>query len=186
MRHLTERVTQTNAVEDSICLDFDARQKCRMRVVAESGEVVGISVQRGTTLKHGDLLREPGGPTYAILAAAETLSRVRCDDPVDLARAAYHLGNRHVRLQVEPGAVLYQADHVLDQMIEQLGFVVERVEHPFEPEPGAYHRHVAAGHSHSHAHSHDHEHVHADDHRHSHSHAHSHEHPHAPSDRDPS
>ena len=88
-------------------------------------------------------------------AAAETLSSVVSDDPHLLARACYHLGNRHVSIQIEPGRVSYLHDHVLDEMLQGLGLQVTVTEAPFEPEPGAYGGSADKAHSHHH---HDHHH----------------------------
>lgn len=161
-------------------MDFDARQKARSRVVASNGEVVGVHIERGTSLKDGDCLRGADGQVFMVRAESESLSVVVCSGPLDLARAAYHLGNRHVRLQVEEGRLSYQSDHVLDEMVEQMGFSVEHLMLPFEPEPGAYHRH-SHGESHPHGHSHSHGESHSHGHSHSHDgterHVHHHEHP---------
>ena len=75
---------------------------------------------------------------------------MRCDDPLLLARASYHLGNRHVALQIRPDLLRYRHDHVLDAMLEGLGLKVEVVQAPFEPEPGAYDDHHGHGHEHHH------------------------------------
>ena len=84
-----------------------------------------------------------------IRAAAETVSEVRCNDPLQLARACYHLGNRHVPLQIEAGLLRYQHDHVLNEMVQGLGLEVSVRQAPFEPEPGAY-----GGSTHGHSHDH--------------------------------
>ena len=92
-----------------------------------------------------------GAQVIRVLAAPETVSTVRCADPHLLARAAYHLGNRHVPLQIDPGLLRYQHDHVLDDMLRGLGLTVETEQAPFEPEAGAY---QSAPHSHSHGNDH--------------------------------
>ena len=87
-----------------------------------------------------------------VRAAAEPVSEVCCGDPLLFARACYHLGNRHVPLQIDDGRLRYQHDHVLDDMLRGLGLQVGFAEAPFEPEPGAYggsaHGHAHAGHGH--------------------------------------
>jgi urease accessory protein len=131
----------------------------RSRVVASNGEVIGLHIARGTSLRDGDCLCGDDGVVFMVRAAGETLSVIASQDPLELTRAAYHLGNRHVRLQIEPERLSYQTDHVLDDMLVQLGFVVEQAVLPFEPEPGAYHRHgdrsdpAHASHAHQHHHS---------------------------------
>ena len=86
-----------------------------------------------------------------VIASAETVSKVTCDQPLLLLKAAYHLGNRHVPLQVTEHWLRYQHDHVLDDMVRGLGLQVSVEQAPFQPESGAYHRH-GAGHSHNHHH----------------------------------
>ncbi len=88
-----------------------------------------------------------------VVAAAEPLSVVRCEDPFLLARACYHLGNRHVPLQILPGELRYHHDHVLDEMLKLFDLEVTFASLPFEPEAGAY---ASEGHSHSHSHAHSH------------------------------
>jgi len=166
IRHFTERVAKAkaNLVAE---LDFDERQRAQGRAITTSGEAVGIFIERGTSLKHGDHLRSVDGAVLRIDAKPELLSVVAAALPRDLTRAAYHLGNRHVRLEVGPSSLAYQADHVLDDMVRTLGFEVTQELRPFEPEPGAYHRHSHDdGHGHSHGDAHGHGHAHGHDHHH--------------------
>jgi urease accessory protein len=109
-------------------------------------------------LKEGDLLRSEEGCRVRVKAANETLSTIRCDDPHLLARACYHLGTRHVSIQIEPDRVSFLHDHVLDDMLRGLGLTVEVIETPFEPEPGAYGGSAEKGHHHGHDHNHGHHH----------------------------
>ncbi len=124
-------------------LPFDLRKKSRLRTQLDSGEEVALMLERGTMLRGGDLLEAQDGRIVAVIAADETVSTVTSDNPWQLSRAAYHLGNRHVSLQVGQGWLRYQHDHVLDEMVRGLGLKVETQTAPFEPEGGAY--------SHSHA-----------------------------------
>jgi urease accessory protein len=121
-----------------IRLDHEARRKTRQRVVTESGAPAALLLARGTVLRHGDRVAAEDGQAAGIVAADEALSAVRCDDPVRLARVAYHLGNRHAPVMLVPGSVLYPADRVLDDMVRSLGLMPESVCAPFEPELGAY------------------------------------------------
>ena len=154
MRYLIECVNasgdRTGDTIDTLTLDFDKRQRSRLRAVLDSGEEIGVMLPRGTVLRSGDLVRADDGALVRIRAAAENVSTARTADPRELARACYHLGNRHVPLQIADGWVRYCHDHVLDDMVRGLGLAVEVENAPFEPEPGAY------GHSHSHSHSHSH------------------------------
>jgi urease accessory protein len=145
-----ERVSDPVSCEIAamLVLDYDQRQKSRLRVTTECGLEIGVFLPRGESLHDQDILKTTDGRYIRVLAAAETLSEVVCEDTWMLARAAYHLGNRHVPLQVLPGILRYQEDYVLDDMIRQLGLSVTRVQVPFQPEKGAYHSH--GGHSHGH------------------------------------
>ncbi|MEM9071735.1 MAG: urease accessory protein UreE [Myxococcota bacterium] len=126
----------------TLTLPFDARQKSRQRATLDGGAEVGLFLPRGTVLRDGDLLEATDGTIVAVKAAVERVSRVTASTPLALVRAAYHLGNRHVALQVEEGAVSYRHDHVLDDMVRGLGLEVQVIDAPFEPEPGAYAPHA--------------------------------------------
>jgi len=151
MRELKTRVAHgTPAV--TVTLTYDERCKSRQRLELDDGSQAALMLERGTVLADGDLLAGDDGVIVQVKAAPETLSAVRAEDPLALARAAYHLGNRHVPLQIAPGELRYQHDHVLDDMVVALGLRVEVVKAPFQPEGGAYGR----GHSHEHGHRHEH------------------------------
>jgi urease accessory protein len=145
-----------------LVLPFEQRQKARQRARLAAGFDVGIQLPRGTVLRGGDQLRAADGTVLEIIAAREPVSTVFCRDLRRLAQVAYHLGNRHVALEIGAGWVRYLADHVLDAMVVQLGLTVVHHNEPFEPENGAYH-----GHGHSHG-----EHAHARVDAHAHAHAH--------------
>ena len=129
-----------------LVLPFELRQKSRLRTTIAGGEEIGIFLERGTVLRGGDCLRADDGRIVRVVAADEALMEVRCADAMALARAAYHLGNRHTPTQVGDGWLRIAADDVLDAMLRGLGATVTGLCAPFEPEAGAY----AAGH---HAHS---------------------------------
>lgn len=118
---------------------FSERQKSRHKTQTQCGKPVGWFLPRGLVLKEGDVLLCRNGETIAIQAAPEDCSQVTSDDALALMTAAYHLGNRHVPLQIGPGLLRYQQDHVLDAMLEGLGLVVQHGQLPFQPESGAYH-----------------------------------------------
>jgi urease accessory protein len=132
--------------EATLTLPFEERQRTRRRVALSTGEQAVLLTPRGTLLRGGDVLSLSDGRFVRVVAAPEDVSTVHSSQPRSLARAAYHLGNRHVALEVGEGFVRYLHDHVLDDMVRELGLevVVERA--AFEPEGGAY----AGGHSHSH------------------------------------
>jgi urease accessory protein len=145
----------------TLTLPFEKRQICRQRVVLDNGDEASLIIDRGTVLRDGDLLTTEDGKFIQVRAADETVSTVYTEDCQQLARAAYHLGNRHVSLEVQPGRLRYLHDHVLDHMVHELGLSVVVENAPFEPESGAY----------SHG-SHDHAHSHAEGHGHGHGHSH--------------
>ncbi|MCB1740985.1 MAG: urease accessory protein UreE [Gammaproteobacteria bacterium] len=150
-----------NAAMDELVLPFELRQRSRLRAMTQRGQEVGLFLDRGLVLRDGDRLSSEDGVVVRVRAAPEHCSTVRASDPLALTRAAYHLGNRHVMLQVGAGFLRYRHDHVLDAMLRAMGLRVFEETVPFEPEAGAYpgaHGHV---HGHSHGHSHDHEHAHA-------------------------
>ncbi|MCA9631088.1 MAG: urease accessory protein UreE [Myxococcales bacterium] len=138
-------------------LPFHSRSKSRLRVTLSDGRDAGVFLPRGTVVRGGDRLLSRDGEQVQVIAARERLSRVSAKDPLAFARACYHLGNRHVPLEIGAGFACYLRDPVLDQMARGLGVLVEEAVLPFEPEAGAYaapgHSH-SAGHSHSHSHSH--------------------------------
>jgi urease accessory protein len=151
-----------------LVLDFDARQKHRFLARLSSGEEVSVLLPRGTLLYDGDELEVDDGTRIRVRAADEPLSVVETDDPLLFSRITYHLGNRHVPLQIAELTAWYPHDHVLDDMVRRLGATVRFEKAPFSPERGAYGH--GAVHSHDHAHHHhDHDHDHAH-HHHDHDH----------------
>jgi len=129
-------------------LAFEQRERSRFRATLLSGEEIGVDLPPGTLLRHGDRLLLSDGRIVAIEAAPERLLEVHAHDAIELARIAYHIGNRHVPIQIGDGFVRLLPDHVLQAMIERLGGHVHEVSVGFQPESGAY------GHSHVH-HQHD-------------------------------
>lgn len=151
-------------------LGFEDRRRSRQLARLDDGREVGLDLPRGTVLRDGDRLTGDAGPALvvAVRAAPETLSVARTADAHLLARAAYHLGNRHVPLQVAPDHLAYQHDHVLDGMVRALGLTVTTERAPFEPEAGGY-RHDGSerrGHAHGEHGHHDHKHPHGPGHHH--------------------
>jgi urease accessory protein len=134
-------------VDDLLTLPFDLRQKARQRVRLHSGREAGLSLPRGTVLHNGDLLESDQGMRVRVVAAPERVSIASIADALLLARIAYHLGNRHVAVQVMQDRLIYLHDHVLDDMVRGLGAAVAVSTQPFQPEEGAYH---GTGHHHSH------------------------------------
>ncbi|EJC2008077.1 urease accessory protein UreE [Escherichia coli] len=154
MLYLTRRVETPAQTTASVTLPVDMRVKSRIKVTLNDGRQAGLLLPRGLLLRDGDILsNEKGDEFIKVIAADEAVSVVRCADPFMLAKACWHLGNRHVPLQIMPGELRYHHDHVLDDMLRQFGLDVDFAHLPFEPEAGAYA-------SKSHAHNHDQEHSH--------------------------
>ena len=128
---------------DRLELPFEMRQKSRLRAKLASGEEIRLMLERGTVMRGGDVVTTTDGRQVEIVAAKEKLLHIESDQ---LARIAYHLGNRHVPVQVGRDFLRIEADHVLEEMARKLGARVSHVEAPFEPEAGAYHRHDEMGH----------------------------------------
>lgn len=142
------------AATERLELPFESRCKSRLRTRLASGEECGLFLERGTVLRGGDRLLGNDGRTVEVVAAPEALMEAVMDensgDPLLLAKAAYHLGNRHVAVHLLPGRLRFAADHVLGEMVRGLGLKLAEIEAPFEPESGAYGAHGAhGGHGHS-------------------------------------
>jgi len=155
----------------SVELNFEQRKKSRYKTTTYCGLGLGWFLPRGRVLQAGDILACSDGSKVLVVAAQEQVSEVVSDDPHLLMRGAYHLGNRHVPLQIDHGLLRYQHDHVLDQMLQGLGLTVQCCQRPFNPEMGAYHGTSGHGHSHDHDNEHSHEHSHEHDNSHEHSEA---------------
>jgi len=175
-------------------LDWDVRQKSRIAATDSLGRALNVFLPRGTVLRGGDVLVAEDGSLIRVKSAPQPVLVVtHCPDhgtPFDLLRAAYHLGNRHVPLELQPDRLLLEPDHVLAGMLRAQHLIVTEATGAFEPEGGAYEP-AAHAHGHGHGHSHDHDHGHAHhDHGHAHAHddhghAHDHGHDHDPSHAKP-
>ena len=148
---LDKSIDHPRTAERRLHLPFGERSRSRLRAVMDNGEEAGLFLERGTILRGGDLLLADDGRVVEVQAAPESVSTVHTDDALLLARACYHLGNRHVALEIGAGWLRYQHDHVLDNMLRGFGLTVQVELAPFEPEGGAY---VSHAHANSHSHSH--------------------------------
>jgi len=166
----------------TVMLDWDVRQKSRFETTDASGRSVGIFLQRGQVVRGGDVLVGEDGSLLKVLAAPQPVLRItHCPDHgsvFDLTRAAYHLGNRHVPIELQADHLKIEPDHVLADMLRDMHMTVVAVNESFEPENGAYgehsshtgHAHHEHSHDHIHNHNHDQGHVHGPDCGHDHSH----------------
>jgi urease accessory protein len=164
-------------VKGRLELPFETRQKSRFKARLASGEEVGVMLPRGEILRGGDLVTASDGRVIEIVASPESILNIQTEKSKDLARIAYHLGNRHVPVEVGEGYLRIAEDHVLERMLQGLGAKLSKATAPFEPEAGAY---GGVGHEHGaakiHDPHHDHNHDHDDDHDHEHGHGHDHHH----------
>jgi urease accessory protein len=154
----------------SVELDWDVRQKSRFDATDSAGRALGVFLPRGTVVRGGDVLVAEDGSMIRVQAAAQPVLVITpCAEhgsPFDLVRAAYHLGNRHVQIELQPDHLKIEPDHVLADMLRAMHLTVQETTAAFEPEGGAY---AAGGHAHGHGHDHGHDHGHAH---------HGHDHPH--------
>ena len=153
----------------AVVLDWDTRQKSRFDTSDSQERALGVFLPRGSVVRGGDVLVAEDGSLIKVIATPQPVMAVRAEaghgTPLDLMRAAYHLGNRHVQLEVQADCLLLEPDHVLADMLRHMHLAVSEQLAPFEPEGGAY---AGGGHGHDHdAHSHG-----AHDHDHDHDHAH--------------
>jgi urease accessory protein len=155
----------------SVELDWDVRQKSRFDCVDSLSRQLGVFLPRGTTVRGGDVFVAEDGSLVRVIAAPQTVLKItHCTShgsPFDLIRAAYHLGNRHVQIELKPDHLKIEPDHVLADMLVAMHLIVNQVTEAFEPEAGAYSSHAG----HSHHHGSDHGHDHSNDGHHSHAHA---------------
>ena len=168
-------------------LDWDVRQKSRFDATASNGRSVGVFLPRGTVVRGGDVLITQDGSLLRVVAAPQVVLKITActdhshghahDGAFDLMRAAYHLGNRHVPIELKPDHLKIEPDHVLADMLRAMHLDVSEVKEAFEPEGGAYAAHGSAptgGHGHQ-GHGHDHGRDHAGHGHHPHDH-HDHDH----------
>lgn len=161
MIELTKIVTDSTQIAERkvdgvLSLPINGRIKSRLKVSLEDGRDAGLFLPRGNILRGGQLLQSECGLLVEVTAAPETVSSVYCEDALLLNRVTYHLGNRHVPLQIADGWVRYQHDHVLDDMVVGLGAKVTVEQAEFEPEDGAYGGRSGGHHHHDHEHDHSH------------------------------
>jgi len=154
----TQHIDHVHEYSHTLTLAYESRKKARLKTRLDSGEEAGIMLPRGLVLRGGDGLQSDDGVIVKVIAAAEEVSVASSEHKLILAKAAYHLGNRHMSLQIEENYLIYQKDHVLDKMVENLGLNIAHELRAFEPESGAYSSHGSShgsGHNHTnHEHSH--------------------------------
>jgi urease accessory protein len=148
----------TDAAAGTVTLGFDDRYRRRLRLMTDAGEAFLLDLAETTLLREGDGLRLDDDGWLRVRAAEEDLVEVRADQPQDLLRFAWHLGNRHLPADLGRDRILIRDDHVIVEMLQRLGARVRQIRAPFNPEPGAYssrerhHTHAAGDHGHHHDH----------------------------------
>ncbi|MBN8889329.1 MAG: urease accessory protein UreE [Rhodospirillales bacterium 70-18] len=140
------------AATDSVLIDFDRRHRRRILLTTESGAEVLLDLPQAVRLRHGDGLKLTNGKIIRVVARPEPLAEIHAHDDATLVRIAWHLGNRHLPVQLIRDKIRIRTDHVIEEMVEGLGGHVDRIEAPFDPEAGAY----AGGHHHHHDDDHEH------------------------------
>ena len=173
---------------DTVVLDYDERHRRRVTMTGVRGLEFLLELEEALMLRGGDGLKLEDGRVVEVVAAPEPLAEIRASEPAALVRIAWHLGNRHLPVELTRKALRIRRDPVIEDMARGLGAVVLGIEAPFNPEGGAYakgghdhhgHNHEHHGHDldhHGHEHGHDHDH-HGHDHDHDH-HGHEHDHKH--------
>jgi urease accessory protein len=139
---------------DRVLIDFDRRHRRRILLATEGGTEVLLDLPQALRLRHGDGLVLDSGGVVRVCARPEPLLEIHANDEGKLVRIAWHLGNRHLPVQLLGDRIRIRADHVIKEMVEGLGGHVDAIDAPFDPEAGAY---TAGGHHHHH---------HDDDHQH--------------------
>ncbi|MCA3625160.1 MAG: urease accessory protein UreE [Methylobacterium sp.] len=165
---------------DTVVLDFDDRHRRRFAMEGVGGLNFLLDLHEAVALRTGDALKLEDGRIVEVVGASEPLAEIRAESPEHLLRLAWHLGNRHLPVQVAGQKLRIRRDHVIEAMVQGLGGQVRAIEAAFDPEGGAY---AQATHAHHHGHDHHHDHHdhghHQHDHGHKHDHGHSHAHAHA-------
>ena len=134
------------APDFTVVLDYEQRTKGRLKATTTTGEEVGLFLERGKVLRNGDILEASTGELVRVQAAEEELVVAHCGDWLTFSRCCYHLGNRHVPIQVEALSLRMRPDYILEEMLQQLGMITNKTCSSFDPEQGAY----SGGHHHHH------------------------------------
>lgn len=156
--NILEAQLPAGTISETISLSFDERKRGRLKIITDNGNEVGIQIERGHVLRHGTVLTNENNDYLTVLASNENVTTARVKEPTLFARGCYHLGNRHVSLQIGDGFLRFQSDYVLEDMLHGLGIHSIHEQAPFEPENGAYAPGTGGHHGHSHDEHHGHSH----------------------------
>lgn len=171
----------TGTPADTVVLDYDDRHRRRITMEGVGGLSFLLDLPEAIALRSGDAIRLADGRLVEVVGAPEPLAEIRAENAEHLLRLAWHLGNRHLPVQIAHGKLRIRRDHVIEAMVEGLGGKVRGIEAAFDPEGGAYLQASHAHHDHGH-HDHGHKHGHGQSHDHGHDHKHDHDHHHAHGD----
>ncbi len=139
---------------DEVLIDHDRRHRRRIVLKTQSGQDLLLDLPQAARLRDGDGLKLDSGTIIRVRARPEPLAEIHAHSDAELIRIAWHLGNRHLPVQLLGDKIRIRRDHVIEEMVEHLGGHVDLIDAPFDPEAGAY----AGGHSHSHDDDDDHHH----------------------------
>lgn len=151
--HTRANTSSSTDIDDYLLLDYSKREKCRFKTNSKNGVETRVFLERGAgILNVGDILQTACGKNIGISGEVEPLVSASCDDWETFSKACYHLGNRHVRIQVSELSLSIKPDHVLEDMLKMMGLRLSQNDAVFEPESGAYATdktgHVGHGHHH--------------------------------------
>lgn len=155
IRRLETQDTEPAQLSGTLALTYDERKRGRLKTQTTEGQPAGLFLDRGKTLCDGDILQAEDGACYQVQAAPEAVIEAHTSDWLAFARICYHLGNRHLPLQIDSLRLRFQPDHVLEDLVQLYGLQTRRVEQPFQPESGAYGAHGGHGHGHENSHAHE-------------------------------
>jgi urease accessory protein len=146
MKIITQRLAKPHqAIEDpllTLALIAEERTRSRYRHVSVEGEEINLQLPRGTVLRDGDILADASDrPVAKVVAQPEPVITVTAHHALDFLRAAYHLGNRHIALEITESYLRFSPDPVLQDMVLHMGLTIVEEVQPFQPETGAYHHH---------------------------------------------
>tara|TARA_R110001606_G_scaffold282459_1_gene431069 strand:+ start:802 stop:1269 length:468 start_codon:yes stop_codon:yes gene_type:complete len=155
MLQISTRLSHVYQVpSDSVTLDYDTRQKARIKITTDKGVDAGIFIERGKPLLINEVLKSDCGQHVQVLGALEPVTTASCGNWLTFSKVCYHLGNRHTKLQVGERWLRFKPDHVLSELVQQLGCSVSDEPAIFEPESGAYNGLSVPGQAHGHGHDH--------------------------------
>jgi urease accessory protein len=139
-----------DALSGSVTLDYDTRQKARIKTITDNGVAIGIFVDRGNPLRVGEILKTECGLYLQVKGANEPVTTANSKDWLAFSKVCYHLGNRHTKVQIGERWLRFKTDHVLQELAKNHGLTIDNTPAVFEPESGAYSK---GAHSHSHEHA---------------------------------